>query len=620
MHLLSKLVLFVHVGTVVLAVPFRGELKEREEQLLDSYEYVIVGGGTSGLAVANRLSENPKTTVLVIEAGVVDQHEDDVLLQRYLGNTMGSKYDWNVTTVPQTHIRDRMQKLPIGKVFGGSSVLNGLMFDRGSPADYDLWEYLGNKGWNFEGLLPYFKKSENFTIPSTQQVEEFGITWDPDVHGFDGYINSGFPNFIYPQNKNFQTALNNMGIPTSKDMGGSALNHYWSPNSLEPTTQTRSYARGYYDRIQPRPNLHAITSRQVTKLLTKETAKGIQVIGVEFTESKEASRKLVIANCEVILAAGAVHTPQILQLSGIGAKALLEGLGLPVLIDLPGVGQNYQDHPFASLKLNLANVEHSPIDMERNATYDAAMKALFYSSRQGPWTAGSPNSVAFLPFSTFTNRSTELLVAYAAGSPDAYLRPGLDASVIAGYKAQRKLLLAALSTPNVATMEFIFLSGASRHIQTPLSIALQHPFSRGYIEINSTDPFAAPVIDFRTGSNPVDLDVYVEALKFCRRVVATEDIQILQPTELEPGPSIQTDGELRTYVEKTLTTMFHPSGTASMMKREWGGVVDDRLKVYGTTNLRIVDASIQPLIPATHLQATIYAVAEKAADIIKADQ
>jgi len=259
----------------------------------------------------------------------------------------------------------------------------------------------------------------------------------------------------------------------------------------------------------------------------------------------------------------------------------------------------------------VANVEHSPIDMEKNATYDAEMKALFYASRQGPWTAGSPNSVAFLPFSTFSNRSAELLAAYAAQPPDAYLRPGLDARVIAGHKAQRRVLLAALSTPKIAIMEFIFLSGANRRFQTPLSVSLQHLFSRGYIEINSTDPFAAPIIDFRTGSNPVDLDVYVEALKFCRKVIATEAIQILQPTELTPGPLVQTGGELRTYLENTVTTMFHPSGTASMMKREWGGVVDNRLKVYGTTNLRIVDASIQPLIPATHLQATVYAVAEK---------
>ena len=288
----------------------------------------------------------------------------------------------------------------------------------------------------------------------------------------------------------------------------------------------------------------------------------------------------------------------------------------------------------------MANVEHSPIDLDKNATYDAAMKALFYSSRQGPWTAGSPNSVAFLPLSTFSDRSAKLLAAYAAQSPGAYLRPGIDAKVLAGHRAQRKVLLAALSTPKIAMMEFIFLSGPNRRVQAPLSVSLQHSFSRGYIEINSTDPFEAPIIDFRTGSNPVDLDIYVEALRFCRKVIATESIQILQPTELTPGPLIQTDDGLRAYLENTLTTMFHPSGTASMMKREWGGVVDDRLKVYGSTNLRIVDASIQPLIPATHLQATVYAVAEKvsvklnarcwgvfkqantkqAADIIKADR
>lgn len=219
------------------------------------------------------------------------------------------------------------------------------------------------------------------------------------------------------------------------------------------------------------------------------------------------------------------------------------------------------------------NVTASPVDMETNATYDAEMKELYYTELDGPWTAGSPNSVAFLPISTFTNRSQELLSDYASQDPAAFLRPGLDSRVIAGFEAQRQVLLTSLSTPNIAAMEFIWLSGANRRIQMPLSVSVQHPFSRGFIEINSTDPWEAPIIDFRTGSNPVDLDLYVEGMKFSRKIVATPAIQELLPMEMTPGAMIQSDDELKAFLRRTVTTMFHPSGTAAMMKRELGGVV-----------------------------------------------
>ncbi|PWW76307.1 GMC oxidoreductase [Tuber magnatum] len=603
-----------------------GTLIGEQEQLLDSYTYVIVGGGTAGLTVANRLSEDPDTTVLVLEAGIPDRKECAAILQRCLGGTMRSVYDWNITTEPQIYLSGRRQNLPIGKALGGSSMLNGMMFDRGAPSDYDMWEDLGNPGWGWAGLLPYFKKSETFTPPKPEHVARFGITYDPSVHGFDGYVQSGYPNFIYPQNKNFQDAMKSLGIAQPLDQAGEALGAFWSPNTIDPKNMTRSYARSaYFDNFVGRQNLHVYTSRHVTKLITEdndeESGEGMEISGVEYVKPGDATRYVAKAKKEVIISAGTVHTPQILQLSGIGRKSLLEKLSIPVLIDLPGVGQNFQDHPYIMLIQSnqpVDNVEHSVIDLDRNASWDAESKALFYSNREGPWTAGSPNSVAFLPLSTYTDKAEALLGAYTTQEPGQHLRDGSEPAVIAGFQKHRQILLNRLAGTHTAAMEFIWLSGANQRFQMPFSISVTHPFSRGFIEINSTDPLAAPIVDLRTGSNPVDLNLFVEAFRFNRRLVQTPAIQELVPTELTPGPLLREDEELGQFARANLSTMFHPSGTSAMQPREIGGVVDHNLMVYGTRNLRVVDASIMPLIPGSHLVSTVYAIGEKAADIIKA--
>ncbi|KAF8538469.1 GMC oxidoreductase [Trichophaea hybrida] len=620
----TRLLLLAITIPVITGAPFLGTIVGREEQLAEEYDYVIVGGGTAGLTVANRLSENPAINVLVLEAGIPDHKEGIAVLQRYLGGTMKTIYDWNITTVPQTFLgtANSVQNLTIGKVLGGSSVLNGMMFDRPSPQDINAWEELGNPGWNWQGLLPYYKKSETFTPPSPEHIVQFGITWDPAVHGTNGYIQSSYPNYIYPQNKNFQDAMISLGIKQSKDQAGSAIGAFWSPNSIDPVNQTRSSSRsGYYDKFAKRANLHALTSRHVTRLLTKKSEDSVTIVGVEYVEAGKETIKLVVkAKREYILSAGTVHDPQILQLSGIGPKKLLDKYNIKVTVDLPGVGNGFQDHPYCSLILKLSNVFPSPIDMETNATFDAEQKTLYYKNRTGTWTAGSPNSVAFLPLVNYTDASAAILSSYATQTTSDHLRVGLDSTIITGFAKQREVLLRHLATTKMASMEMIWLSGANRRYQMPFSFSIQHPFSRGFIEINSTNPFVQPLVDLRTASNPVDLDLFVQALKFGRKVVKTPAIQALEPTELQPGSDKVTDDELREYVRESIRTMFHPVGTSGMMPKRLGGVVDNRLRVYGVRNLRIVDASIIPLIPASHLQSTVYSIAEKAADLIKEDQ
>lgn len=245
---------------------------------------------------------------------------------------------------------------------------------------------------------------------------------------------------------------------------------------------------------------------------------------------------------------------------------------------------------------------HSKITME---------EILVTNKLTGAWTAGGPNSVAFLPISTYTSRASALLASYGNQTAGEYLRPDSDPVVTAGFHAQRQVMLKHLATNNTAAMEFIWQSGSARRFQMPLAVSVQHPFSRGHIEIGTTDPLALPIVDLRTGSNPVDLDLFIEAFKYTRKIIQTPAIQALVPTELTPGIMIQADDEIRAYAKSTASTMFHPSGTSAMQPRKFGGVVNNKLQVYGTTNLRIVDASIIPLIPATHIVSTVYAIAEK---------
>lgn len=236
--------------------------------------------------------------------------------------------------------------LPQGKVIGGSSVLNSLVYMRASAEDYNRWEELGNPGWNFKDLLPYFMKSETFTQAREATAKEFGIEFDPAVHGTSGPVQSSYPNFVWPSAASFVKGWTELGVQLLKDgMAGALGGSFWYLYALDPKTQTRISSQVYLTAVGDRANLHVLTGYQVTKLITevKDGADAV-VTGVEYTQSETAPRSILPAAKEVILAAGALHTPQLLQLSGIGDKPRLIELGINVVADVPGVGQNYQDH------------------------------------------------------------------------------------------------------------------------------------------------------------------------------------------------------------------------------------------------------------------------------------
>ncbi|KAL8716496.1 MAG: hypothetical protein Q9225_006187 [Loekoesia sp. 1 TL-2023] len=600
-----------------------------------------------------------------------DRYEPIIQDPVYVGADIGGIYDWDLATTPQTQLDGAARPMPQGKVLGGGSILNAMCWNRGGQDDYNAWAALGNPGWDWEGMLPYFIKSETYTpVYSADIAREYSINYNPLVHGFSGPVQVSYPRYFYPQSTNLFAALNYLGVPTQFDPNdGSSAGAALVPTDLDPNNQTRSDARRtYFDPYVSRPNFHVITGQHVTRVLIEglgsnyevsnptpggnENGNGmngvtsnngfgfgpggstpaldntttarllrrqspstsnLRITGVEFAASASDSRRTITATREVIVAAGSLHSAQLLQLSGIGPSSLLNTYGIPIALDLPGVGNNLQDHCLVGTFYPYNNASYpSPTELTTNATYNALAEMEYNSFKTGPWTAGSPNALAFNPLPLISNNSASILSGANDQSPTEYLPGGLDPTIIAGYTLQKQSLVRRLAETTVASYEIINNNAGS------LTVAVMHPFSRGQCYIHSADPFEPPSIDPRWLTNPVDRQVLIEALLFNRQILATPAMLPLQAAQFVPTVDADEDA-INAIINNGIRTEFHPSGTCAMLPLEQGGVVDPHLRVHGTQNLRVVDAGIFPMIPAAHLQAVVYAVAEKAADIIKAD-
>ncbi|KAJ4118868.1 hypothetical protein NW768_010606 [Fusarium equiseti] len=581
-----------------------------DTKLRAEYDYVIVGAGASGLTVANRLTEDPAVTVLVIEAGDFDKNEDYMTIPGLAGGAVGTKYDWNLTYPATESLNGRNISAPLGKVVGGSTKLNRMVYDRGSKSDYDRWATLGNDDWQWKSLHPYFKKNEKFTPPTAEIKKEYGVTVDPAAHGSNGFIHSTYSPFFWPTTKNFVQAAGELDINVALDQAnGNAIGGYFCPHNLNPKTVARSSAQDYYSAVSSRKNLQLLSGHQVTRVLTKKSGKSVKATGVEFATSRDSKRQTVKAKKEVVLAAGSIHTPQILQVSGIGDPGLLSSIDVPVVVDLPAVGQNFHDHVFLAV-ISTINATVQTGSLTSNATFAAEARALYDSKKQGPYTSPTGDFLLFLPLSNYTSSASNIHKQAASQDGTKFLPSDTPSEVIKGYKKQQKVLNDKLLDANSAMLEIIWSDGAA-------ILGLQHPYSRGSVKAKSSSVFDSPEANPELLKNPIDVTLLIEGVRFARKLSNTPSIKSLGPFEVVPGANVTSDSDIEQFVRSGASTLFHPAGSCKIGSRSEGGVVDQKLRVHGVSGLRIVDASIIPLLPATHTMTTVYAMAEKAADLIK---
>ncbi|KAL1876497.1 hypothetical protein Daus18300_002741 [Diaporthe australafricana] len=594
--------------------------------------------------MANRLSEDPDVMVLVLEAGTLDTGGAKVTIPAEIGDTLWTDYDWKLQTVEQEYLNNRNVALNQGKVLGGGTVLNGMVWTRGSARDYDAWGDLNHvegqtneHNWRWQDLLPYFQKNENFTMDVDVELQsKLSIRPNEDYHGGEGPVSVAFPRFFYDQSANFLAAMTEMGLPlVSEPNDGTCVGAMINPSSMSAANQSRSDSRtAYLDPVMDRPNLHVATEQMVTRVLLEEVDNpfpGVgapafdhlqKAVGVEFAHSKSSPRINVSCSREIVLAAGAIFSPTILQLSGIGPEDVLRSLNVPLRVDLPGVGANFQDHAMLHPVYSYTNPSLITANsVEASSASRAAALNEYETNRTGPLTAPMISTIAFPAMRHFVDDWVELIDAADQRDINQTLPPDTPASVRAGYVAQRRYQIPLLRNPTEGAVEILGDSIGT------LSMALQRPLSRGTVRPSSKDIFDLPLVDPRYCSEPFDCLLLARALMFNCALVKTRALAELQPVVQEPYfcPNLSdssnidqnvTASRMLDLAKKYLATEFHPSGSTAMMPFDLGGVVDTELRVYGTEGLRVVDAGIMPMVLGAHLQAAVYAIAERAADII----
>lgn len=526
----------------------------------ETYDYVIVGAGSAGCVLAHRLSEDQEVSVLLLEAGGADWNPWIHVPVGYFKTMHNPATDWCYLTDPDKGIKGRQLQWPRGKVLGGSSSLNGLLYIRGQREDYDDWAAAGNVGWDYNAVLPYFKKSE---------CQERGAD---EYHGTDGPLKVSDLRLRREIAERFIEAAKAAGIPENPDVNGATQEGvgYFQQTSYKGFRC--STAKAFLRPALKRPNLTLIKRAHCQRLLLE----GKRVVGVEYRQGAQVKR--VKANHEVLLSSGAIGSPQILQCSGIGKREHLTEVGVECHHELPGVGENLQDH--LQIRLVFKTRCRTLNDEVRHPLKKLAVGIQYALTRTGPLTLAASQVCVF------------------TRSRDGLERPDIQ------------FHMQPLSADKPAEGVHPFSAFTS-------SVCQLRPSSRGSIRITSPDPDVYPSIRPNYLSTEEDCRVAVDAIKVARRIVEQAPLAEVIVDEYVPGTQYQSDEELLDAARQYSQTIYHPAGTCKM-GHDPLAVVDDRLRVHGLEGVRVVDASIMPVIVSGNTNAPTIMIAEKAADMIKA--
>jgi choline dehydrogenase len=518
----------------------------------ECFDYVIAGAGTAGCVLANRLSADAGISVVLIEAGPPD-HDPAIRVPAMVAKAIGNpRQSWGYQTVPQRQVDNRVLPVPRGRVLGGCSSINGMVYFRGHPREYDEWQL---PGWRYADLLPYFRRLENYEAAHTPERTRGGPV---------NVIDIPKPN---PLIRRFLAAADTLGLPRCADFNGGDPEGFGPRQAAIRDGRRESGVTAYLNPARHRPNLQIVTGALVTRMLFE----GRRATGVEIERGGAPS--IVQARREVIVACGVYGSPQLLQLSGIGDAAALQSLGVAPLLDQPAVGRNLHDHPAASVAMRTANTESYGFSW-RTVPRNVLIAVQYLLLRSGPLASNVFEANGFM-------RSRPELD-----------RPDLQIIFMPAHRNASGHWL-----PRGHGYGIIFVN--------------LRPASRGNVTLASKDPRDKPAIDFNFLAAPGDIDVLVRGFEVARSILSAPSFAPLASHEISPGPEVRERAQVEAHIRRSLVTVHHACGTCRM-----GDVVDTSLRVRGIDALRVVDASVIPTVIAGNSNIPVTAVAERAADLI----